>query len=93
MGIRYKIFWCKTSSPRGYYDEIKDFNDEKHFDNYIAYQGRNEMYKKVVSYEKVYSESLTHSINDVKKAFETTKGKDFNNFEEWYEDYFKKTLN
>ena len=68
MAIKYKISFVSYGAKRGYFDTIKEFNDERHFENYISFCGKDESKRKIIGTERIYSEELVHTVNDVRVA-------------------------
>ena len=92
MAVKYKISFVSYGNPRGYYDTVKEFNDERHFENYLNLCGKDESRRKVIGTEKIYSENKEFTTNDLREAFKAGKATDFNSFEEFYKNHFKRDL-
>lgn len=89
--IKYKIEWNYFNSKEKYRTTIQEFNDEKHFQNFVSYCGRNEGYRKIIGYERFYEEKKEYSANDMQAAFAAGKAGRYD-FEAFIKQHFKKSL-
>lgn len=88
---KYKIEWNYFNSKEKHRTEIKEFTDENHFNNFLAYSGRNESYRKIIGFERHYVEKKEYSANDMQTAYNYAR-KSEDSFEEFIRKYFKKQL-
>ena len=88
--IQFKRTAFRASSASATYSKEYEFNDDKHFSNWLNKQYQDESYRKIIGYERVYSEEKLFSNSDAKKMWiDAITGK-FSSFEEWYKFQFKK---
>lgn len=92
MSVKYKINTC-FQGPNGnkYYTEEKEFNDDKHFENYCAAIIRNGKVK-LIGTERVYSQAKEFTMNDIKEAFLAGKFQKYESFDKWFNLYFKREI-
>lgn len=87
--IKYKVEFKNKNG--NYATKDYEFNDEQHFTNWYNKQIRDESYRKIVGFDRVYEETKEHSRNDLHQAFIAGKGETFATFEAWFKFYFKQT--
>lgn len=93
--IKYNIQFKRSnfqmsSNGAGYYFKEYEFNDENHFNNWLNKQNKDQSYRKIIGYERIYSEAKQFSIQDAKKLWSAAASGKFQNFEEYYKFQFKK---
>lgn len=91
--IKYRIEWeYFNSKPNNKYrSTVQEFNDERHFENFLNYCNKNQDYRKIIGHERHYEESKDYSANDLKAAFDFAK-KGQGTFQDFLKIYLKREL-
>ena len=88
--IKYRIDF---KSARGkYYSNEMEFNDERHFNNYVNKMSKDESKLKIIGMERIYGAEKEYTANDLQAAFNSGKSGKFNNFKEFCNNYFKRDI-
>lgn len=70
MPIEYEIdFVSTTSFSRKTWKKKMEFNDERHFENYINKMSKDESKLKIIGFEKIASEEKEFSEADMKEIY------------------------
>ena len=70
MPIEYEIDFVSTSSfSRKTWKKKMEFNDERHFENYINKMSKDESKIKIIGFEKIASEEKEFSEADMKEIY------------------------
>lgn len=92
MSIKYRIEWHYFNSTKAPYRVVdQEFNDENHFQNFLNYAHRNQEYRKIVGFERVYEDVKEFSTNDLHTAYNVGK-KGSMTFQQFFNQHFKKEL-
>lgn len=86
--LKYKVEFKRSNGS--YYDKEYEFNDENHFNNWHAKQIRDESYRKIIGFERVFTEAKEYSTQDLMKCWEASKSNKFVTFQQWHKSYFNK---
>ena len=68
--LKFRIDFVSTRWPsRKSWSKEMEFNDQKHFDNYISYMQKDETKFKIIGFEKILSEENEFSESDMKEIY------------------------
>ena len=89
--IKYRIDLKSTRTGK-YFSNEMDFNDERHFYNYVNKMSKDESKVKIVGMERIYGTNKEYTANDLQAAFNSGKSGQCKNFKEFCNNYFKRDI-
>lgn len=95
--LKFKITFKRSSSSgsftnkKNYVTYEREFNDEGHYDNYIA-KMESSYGMKMVGSERIYGEDKLYTAKDLNAAFLAGKSNEFKTTQEWAKFYLNTQL-